>query len=108
MSSKKVFNPLTAGAGVALVAAALSAPAMAAMDSNPFDLQVLDQGYELGTQLAEGKCGEGKCGEGKCGGEKADKADKEGKCGEGKCGEGKCGGEKADKEGKCGEGKCGH
>ena len=90
---------------------ALGAPFAASLIASPvaqaFQVQDLQQGYQLvddhkedePKEDKEGACGEGKCGEGKCGGEPAEgeptedaDKDKEGSCGEGKCGEGKCGG----------------
>lgn len=106
-SNKSIFT-------LAIGATALaSTMALSTASANPFEMNQLTSGYQIGLQGemgakgSEGKCGEGKCGEGRCGGAKPD----ESKDSEGKCGEGKCGGAKPDDgkntEGKCGEGKCG-
>ena len=104
MSEQKV-KPLAIAVGTAL-AGSLAAASVANADSNPFQMNSLSSGYQLGDS-GEGSCGEGKCGgdkggEGSCGGDKGG----EGSCGGDKGGEGSCGGDKGE-EGKCGEGKCG-
>jgi uncharacterized low-complexity protein len=113
MSEQKV-KPLALAVGAAL-AGSLATVSVANADSNPFGMNSLSAGYQLGE--SEGSCGEGKCGgdkggEGSCGGDKGGEGscggDKggEGSCGGDKGGEGSCGGDKGE-EGKCGEGKCG-
>lgn len=66
---------VTLAVGTAFAASLAAAPVVKAAD-NPFQMDSLDQAY----QVVQNKDKEGKCGEGKCG--------------EGKCGEGKCGGTK--------------
>ena len=81
---------LTIALGTTFVTS-LSTTAVVA-EENPFEMNQLDNGYQLAMSIMpEGSCG-GKTEEGKCGGDKS--------------AEGKCGGEKST-EGKCGEGKCG-
>lgn len=101
MSHKLNKNAFTLAVGATALAGAMVATTATA---NPFEINPLSSGYQVGLQGdvgakgAEGKCGgdKAKAGEGKCGGDKA------------KAGEGKCGGDKAKAgEGKCGEGKCG-
>ena len=89
MSHKLNKNAFTLAVGVTALAGAMVATTATA---NPFEINPLSSGYQVGLQGdagakgAEGKCGgdKAKAGEGKCGGDKA-------KAGEGKCGEGKCG-----------------
>ena len=78
MATKK--SALSLAIGSAFVASIAAAPIANAAD-NPFQMNTLDNGYQIGSVV---KGEEGKCGEGKCGGD-ADKGE-EGKCGEGKCG----------------------
>ena len=83
MAKQTKMNPLAATLGAAVVASAMSIPAVQAAE-NPFGATDLSSGYQLadgGDKDAEGKCGEGSCGEksteGSCGGEKSS----EGSCG---------------------------
>lgn len=85
MTKKTTGKTLALALGGAM-ATSFAAGAIAAESSNPFQLNVLDNGYMADTVLAEGNCGEGKCGEGKCGDDQGDDKGGEGKCGEGKCG----------------------
>jgi uncharacterized low-complexity protein len=117
------------------VGATALAGSMAVATANPFEMNQLPSGYQLGAQGEMGAKGsEGMCGEGKCGAAMMD-ADKDGKvtkeefmaahekmfaekdknsdgvldADELKAGEGKCGEGKCggDKAAKAGEGKCG-
>ena len=102
MSHKLNKNAFTLAIGATALAGT-----MAVATANPFEMNTLSSGYQVGTQGdtgakgTEGKCGgnadAAKSGEGKCGGN-ADAA----KASEGKCGEGKCGLDMmdADKDGK--------
>ena len=87
MSKERKLNPLAATLGAAVVASAMSIPAVQAAD-NPFGATDLQSGYQLAGDYS--KDGEGKCGEGTCG----DKGDKKG--------EGSCGGADKKSEGSCG------
>ncbi|GAA5127671.1 hypothetical protein [Alloalcanivorax gelatiniphagus] len=87
MSKERKLNPLAATLGAAVVASAMSIPAVQAAD-NPFGATDLQSGYQLAGDHS--KDGEGKCGEGTCG----DKGDKKG--------EGSCGGADKKSEGSCG------
>ncbi len=90
MAKQTKLNPFAATLGAAVVASAMSVPAVQAAE-NPFGATDLASGYQLAGNHgkdAEGKCGEGKCGEGSCG-EKST----EGSCGGDKSSEGSCGGQ---------------
>ena len=110
MSHKLNKSTFTLTIGATALAGTLLATTATA---NPFEMDQLSSGYQIGLQGDSGAKGaEGKCGEGKCGGTKP-KADKntEGKCGgakpdSNKSTEGKCGGAKPDSD-KGTEGKCG-
>jgi uncharacterized low-complexity protein len=88
MSQKLNKAAFTLAIGAAALAGSISTAT-----ANPFEMNQLSSGYQVGVQGEMGAKGE----EGKCGADKGKKA--EGKCGEGKkaegkCGEGKCGGKK--------------
>ncbi len=87
-NTKRIFTPITAGVGAALMASVLSISPIHA-NENPFTTGS-DFILAAHDKQGEGKCGEGKCGEGKCGSKK-NKEGSEDKHSEGKCGEGKCG-----------------
>ncbi len=102
MSHKLNKNAFTLAIGATALAGSMVATTATA---NPFEMNQLSSGYQVGVQGQMGAKGA----EGKCGG---DKAKAEGNCGGNmKKAEGKCGGDKAEAEGKCGgkggEGKCG-
>ena len=109
--SNKVVNTLSVAVGAALLGTVMAANA-----ANPFSINDLGQGYQVGDKAAEGKCGEGKCGsnKGKKCMEMKEKADQdkcmadsksaEGHCGASvkhKDGEKTCGGEKKGAEASC-------
>lgn len=90
--------------GSALAVSVIASSAVSAAE-NPFAMQSLKSGYQVGADEAKDKKADGKCGEGKCGASKTSDKKADGKCGEGKCGASTSSDKKAD--GKCGEGKCG-
>jgi len=55
--SNKVVNTLSVAVGAALLGTVMAANA-----SNPFSLNDLGQGYQVGDKAAESKCGAGSCG----------------------------------------------
>jgi len=55
--SNKVVNTLSVAVGAALLGTVMAANA-----SNPFSLNDLGQGYQVGDKAAEAKCGAGSCG----------------------------------------------
>ncbi len=117
MTMKKA--PLAIAVGTSLFAGltanVVNADEIANLETNPFSLNELEQGYmqmakadtkKTAVKMKDGACGEGKCGasmtpkgalektvEGKCAGNKPMPNAKKGmdKSMEGKCGEGKCG-----------------
>jgi uncharacterized low-complexity protein len=58
--SNKVVNTLSVAVGAALLGTVMAANA-----SNPFSLNDLGQGYQIGEKAGEGKCGTGSCGKSK-------------------------------------------
>jgi uncharacterized low-complexity protein len=117
MQTSKIKKSLVIAMGASFAATVSAAP-MTNIDSNPFGMQSLSNGY---MQVADKNMGEGNCGgnkkaaEASCGGKA--KTPAEGNCGgkQKKATEGNCGGNKNTTtskgnnmpEGKCGEGKCG-
>ena len=55
--SNKVVNTLSVAVGAALLGTVMAANA-----ANPFSLNDLGQGYQVGDKAGEGKCGTGSCG----------------------------------------------
>ena len=97
--SNKVVNTLSVAVGAALLGTVMAANA-----SNPFSLNDLGQGYQVGDKAAEAKCGKGSCGanKGKPCMEMKEKADQD-KCmaDAKKGGEAKCSADKKGAEAKC-------
>ena len=89
MAKQTKLNPFAATLGAAVVASAMSVPAVQAAE-NPFGATDLASGYQLAGN--HGKDAEGKCGEGSCGEKSSDKST-EGSCGGDKPSEGSCGGQ---------------
>lgn len=84
------------------LALTLLAAASAHAAGNPFEIQTLQQGYQV-ADASDSKMKDGKCGSGKCGAHKKDKAAekmKEGSCSADKMKEGSCAADKM-KEGSC-------
>jgi uncharacterized low-complexity protein len=105
MQTSKIKKSLVIAMGASFAATVSAAP-MTNVDSNPFGMQSLSNGY---MQVADKSTGEGNCGgnkkaveascggkakkttEGNCGGNKNTTTSKDNNMPEGKCGEGKCG-----------------
>ena len=108
--SNKVVNTLSVAVGAALLGTVMAANA-----SNPFSLNDLGQGYQVGDKAHEGKCGTGSCGanKGKKCMEMKEKADQDKCMADAKTAEAHCGASVKHKDGekacaaKAGEKSCG-